>query len=138
VNRRRRAAGAAVAVAAVAAVGGIAYASSRPDRHPPPRPAPSVTRPAAPIRDRTPPPWVAGLIVSNGNWRVPQDLPPGTYRTEVLGSLNACTWSRVDTAGRTLAEGQVVHGGKATVEVLPTDGGFHLGGGCTWKKDRQR
>lgn len=74
-------------------------------------------------------------------YRVPTEIPPGTYVTTVpTDHGHPCYWARLRSFGQpdsVIDEGNPDPGDAAWVVVQPTDVGFKVSNGCTWHLNRK-
>lgn len=68
----------------------------------------------------------------DGTYRVPEDIPPGLYRTD--GGPN-CHWERIDSAGVVVAEGDDTK--PVVVGIRKSDKEFRSDGCGRWRQVRQ-
>lgn len=71
-----------------------------------------------------------GRAFDDGNFRVGQEIKPGTYYTENVAD---CYWERLDAAGNIIDNNFVLDALRVEVTVSPTDFSFHSQGCGTWR-----
>jgi hypothetical protein len=116
--------GIAVAVAIVCCGAGVIF-SSRSD----PRTEVTSTPPSvAASPNRT----VTAVGINEGDYRVPDDIKPGTYKAKVPAGSFGCYWERDSSddnkTEHILANGNAGPGASVTVVIKPTDKFFRTNG----------
>ena len=75
-----------------------------------------------------------GRYFDDGDYAIPNELKPGTYRTGQI-TITACYWQRTTGGGRMLANALVSDAPQGvTVRIRSTDGGFSSHGCGVWKR----
>lgn len=96
----------------------------------------TVTRTVTAEPKRTTAPRSAGNF-ADGTWKVPSEIPAGTYVTDVADGEH-CYYARLSGFGGELDEliaNQNYEGpARGRFTVAASDAGVHFSGGCTWSR----
>lgn len=78
----------------------------------------------------------ASQEITEGTWRVPEEVKPGTYRTDGADETGNCYWERLKdlTGGMDSTLANDLGSGPMTVTIQPGDKGFKTQGCKPWKK----